>query len=109
VPFSIFAKTREIFKNDFYQKPTKHINISWCMCYIYQIKIYFNGIVTIEPNVQKKCKHGERIDPNNGSYMTSLQMVQFHYMSFITHCRLSSIEMDWSIGNPMNKKPKYLQ
>lgn len=80
------------------------------MCYIYIIKINFNGIKTIEPNVQKKCKHGERIDPNNGSYMISLQMVQSHYMSFITHCRHPNIERDfWSIGNPMNKRPKYLQ
>jgi hypothetical protein len=59
---------------------------------------------------KKKCKYGERIDPNNGSYMTSLQMVQSHYMSFITHCRHPTIEMDFlSIGNPMDKKPKYLQ
>ncbi len=110
MPFSISTKTRGFFTNDFYQKPTKNIDISWCMCYIYQIKIDFNGIRTIEPNVQKKCKYGERIDTNNESYMTSSQMVQSHYMSFIIHCRHPNIKRDfWSIGNPMNKKPKYLQ
>jgi len=43
------------------------------MFYIYQIKIDSNGIRTIEPNVQKKCKRGERINPNNGRYMSNLQ------------------------------------
>jgi hypothetical protein len=57
VPFSISTKTRKNFTNDFLPKTHKTHQIFMVhVLYIYQIKIDFNGIITIEPNVQKKMQ-----------------------------------------------------